>query len=445
MRTSPSLAYGILAFLLSASRPAQAAQGLRIELKDFAKEGQTDPGWSAWAQRDEIRPKCYVDTAHARSAPDALAISGDGNPLEYGGWSHVIGDIKPGQFYKLTAYFRAESVPYVQRQVLARLDWLDKSGQRTSQPDYAYETAAAGEWTRVSVTVPAPEQAASARLELTLGWAPKGTVWWDDISFEETAAPPDRWVRLGTISLHPHDDPDNVGLFLQQIDEIAKEKPDIVCLGEEILGQGHWSLGYQALAEPIPGPSTKRLGERARKYGMYIVAGLTERDGHAAYNTAVLIDRQGNVAGKYRKVTLPREEIEGGLTPGDSLPVFDTDFGRIGIMVCWDAEYIEPARALAVQGAEVILVPAAGGYMTLLKARALENHLFIVSSGYGVESSIIDPTGKVLFETLDSGVNKVISVNLQQRFTDPWLGDMRARFPKEIRPALYRPVPESGK
>lgn len=113
-------------------------------------------------------------------------------------------------------------------------------------------------------------------------------------------------------------------------------------------------------------------------------------------------------------------------------------------MICWDAEYIEPARALAVQGAEVILVPAAGGYMTLLKARALENHLFIVSSGDTVESSIIDPTGKVLFETLESGVNKVIAVNLQQRFTDPWIGDMRARFPKEIRPELYRPVPVSG-
>jgi predicted amidohydrolase len=134
-------------------------------------------------------------------------------------------------------------------------------------------------------------------------------------------------VRVGTVSLHPRNDPDNVGAFLRQLDEIAKEKPDIVCLGEEIKNEGV-SLDYLAKAEPIPGPSTARLGESARKYGMYIVAGLIERDGRAAYNTCVLIDRHGNVAGKYHKVYLPREEIEGGLMPGDSCPVFDTDFGR---------------------------------------------------------------------------------------------------------------------
>jgi predicted amidohydrolase len=166
---------------------------------------------------------------------------------------------------------------------------------------------------------------------------------------------------------------------------------------------------------------------------MYVVAGLTERAGGVVYNTAVLIDRHGNVAGKYRKVYLPREEVEGGLTPGRDFPVFDTDFGRIGMMICWDSQYVDPARALAIQGAEILFVPAAGGYMTLLKARALENHLYLVSSGDDVESAIIDPTGEVLFATKESGVNKTISVNLEDRHIDPWLGDMRARFHKEVR------------
>jgi len=193
------------------------------------------------------------------------------------------------------------------------------------------------------------------------------------------------------------------------------------------------SRPYVSAAEPIPGPSTQRLGEKARAHHMYVVAGLTERDGRRLYNTAVLIDRQGNVAGRYRKVYLPREEIEGGLTPGDAYAVFTTDFGRIGIMICWDAEYGDGARAMALQGAEVLLVPAAGGDLTLLRARALENHVYLVSSGYDVESAMIDPTGKVLFATRDSGVNRVIAVNLAERFTDPWLGDMRPRFHKEVR------------
>jgi predicted amidohydrolase len=443
MRPLPPVACAVLLAAISASCAAQPAQGLRIDFKKFASAGQSASGWSAWAQRDEVQPKCFVDAARFRTAPASLAISGNGNPIEYGGWAHIVQGVAAGQYYRLSAYFRTQSVADEGRDVLARLDWLDKSGRRTAQPDYAYETAAAGDWTRVTLAVPAPPDAASVRIELTLGWAPQGTVWWDDITFEETAPPPDHWVRIGTISLHPHNNPDNLGAFLLQLDEIAKDKPDIVCLGEEIQNEGV-SRTYLETAEPIPGPSTGRLGERARKYGMYIVAGLIERDGRAAYNTCVLIDRQGNLAGKYRKVYLPREEIEGGLTPGDSCPVFDTDFGRIGMMVCWDAEYIEPARALASQGAEIILVPAAGGYMTLLKARALENHLYVVSSGYDVESAIIDPSGEVLFETKDSDVRKVIAVNLRDRFMDPWLGDMRPRFHKEMRPDIATP-PSSGK
>ncbi len=432
MQITPHVLAGCLMTMLAVPCPAQQGDGLRIELRDFTKDGRTAPGWTTWAEREEIQPRCFVDSVTFRSAPDALAISGNGNASEYGGWAYPVNGIRAGQYYRLTAYYRAQSVPDERRQVVARLDWLDKAGQRTAQPDYAYETSVDGGWTRVTMSVPAPPQAAAARIELSLGWAPQGTVWWDDILFEETTPPPARWVRIGTVSLHPRNSPDNVGAFLLALDEIAKEKPDIVCLGEELLNEGN-SRTYVGTAEEIPGPSTNRLGERARRYGMYIVAGLIEREGHSVYNTAVLIDRHGNVAGKYHKVYLPREEIEGGLTPGVACPVFDTDFGRIGMMICWDAEYVDPARALAVQGAEILLVPAAGGYLTLLKARALENHLYVVSSGFDVESSIIDPTGEVLFATKDSGVNKTISVNLQDRFIDPWLGDMRPRFHKEMR------------
>jgi predicted amidohydrolase len=438
MRYTPLFAAGFLAASLAGIAPAQPAGGLRIELKDFAPGSQAATGWASFAQRDEIKPRCYVDTGFFRSSPDSLAISGNGNPLEYGGWTHSIGPVTPGKYYRLTAYFTDRSVPDERRQVVARLDWQGKSGGRVAQPDYAYETSAAGEWTRVTMCVPAPPDAASVKLELILGWAPQGTVWWDDIVFEESPPPPDRWVRIGTLSLHPQNNPDNLGAFLSLLDQAAKEKPDIVCMGEEILNEGH-PLNYLGTAEPIPGPSTKRLGEAARKYGIYIVAGLIERDGPAAYNTAVLIDRHGNVAGKYRKVYLPREEIEGGLMPGSDCPVFDTDFGRIGMMICWDAEYTDVARALGVQGAEIIMVPAAGGYLTLLKARALENHLYVVSSGDTVESSIIDPTGEVLYSTMDSGVYKVTAVNLAARFTDPWIGDMRPRFHKEMRPDIVAP------
>jgi predicted amidohydrolase len=405
------------------------------------RAGQMDlgaAGWSAFAPRDEIRPKCFVDASRHLSSAAALAISGDGNPLEYGGWSRKVGGIVAGHYYRMTAHFHADAVADERRQVVARLDWLDSSGNRVGQPDYAYEAASTGDWKGTVLNVPAPDGSSAVRIELILAWAPKGTVWWDDVALEPSQPPPDRWVRIGTVSLHPRNDPDNLGQWIRELDKIAAEKPDIVCLGEELLNEGN-SRTYASTAEPIPGPSTARLGEAARRHGMYLVAGLIERDGHGIYNTSVLIDRRGTVAGKYRKVYLPREEIEGGLTPGNACPVFDTDFGRIGVMVCWDAEYIEPARALAFRGAEILLVPAAGGYLSLLTARALENHVYVVSSGYDVESAIIDPNGTVLFSSKASPAYKVVAVNLAQRFVDPWLGDMRPRFHKEIRTDLYLP------
>ena len=154
--------------------------------------------------------------------------------------------------------------------------------------------------------------------------------------------------------------------------------------GITVVGTGK---SFADVAETVPGPTTQRLGELARKHNSYIVAGLYEREGPAIYNTAVLIDREGNVAGKYRKVQLPYEEIEGGLTPGNDYPVFQTDFGTVGLMICYDSQFAEPAQALAGRGAEIIFMPIWGGIETLARARAIENKVFLVSSGYDFPAS----------------------------------------------------------
>ena len=167
--------------------------------------------------------------------------------------------------------------------------------------------------------------------------------------------------------------------------------------------------------------------------GTDIVAAQGECDGHAVYNTAVLIDRSGKVAGKYRKIYLPREEIEAGVTPGNSYPVFDTDFGRIGMMICWDMQYADPARALALRGAEIIFVPIWGGNTTLTKARAIENQVHVVSCGYSIASTIYDPWGNLLVEAKDRPGVAVVDIDLNETHPEEWLGNMRHRFFREIR------------
>jgi predicted amidohydrolase len=145
------------------------------------------------------------------------------------------------------------------------------------------------------------------------------------------------------------------------------------------------------------------------------------------------IDRAGNLIGKYRKVYLPREEIEGGLSPGSDYPVFRTDFGKVGLMICWDVQYADPARALALRGAEMILMPIWGGNQTLGKARAIENRVFLISSGYDYPTSILDPDGELLAIAREPGAAAAATIDLNRRYLDPWLGDMRQRFMKELR------------
>src|SRR5690606_27686717 len=177
--------------------------------------------------------------------------------------------------------------------------------------------------------------------------------------------------------------------------------------------------------EPVPGPTTRYVGEVAKRNNLYIVAGLLEREGEVVYNTSVLIDRKGNLVGKYRKTSLPREEIDGGITPGTSFPVFDTDFGRIGMMICWDVFFPEPARALAQQGAEVIFLPIWGGDLTLTRARAIENQVYVVSSTYDMISAVFDQEGKVLKEAEQDGEVVVVEVDLNKQKLWPWLGDFK--------------------
>jgi predicted amidohydrolase len=164
---------------------------------------------------------------------------------------------------------------------------------------------------------------------------------------------------------------------------------------------------------------------------VYVVAGLYERDGKTIYNTSVLIGRDGKLAGKYRKVCLPREEIDGGITPGTDYPVFDTDFGRVGMMICWDVHFPEVARELSARGAEVILMPIWGGNETLAKARAIENQIHLVASGYDFPTVIYDRKGEVAAKGEKDPSVILTEVDLNDRTLWPWLGDWRSRIWRE--------------
>jgi len=397
------------------------------------------PGWTVWSQRDETRPHFFTSDLPNLGESGCLGISGASNNSAHGCWRRVVGGIKPGGFYRFEAWYKALSVPYPRQQVLSRLDWLDEKGRRVGQPEYVREAKGSQGWEKNEGVFQAPEGAASVCIELYLSYCPQGTVWWDKISLAQVPDPGKRMVRVATVNFKPdreYDSPgESVDSYLPMLEQAGRKGCDIVCLGEGINLAGVRNAGYPDVAEPIPGPTTEKLGKLARKHKMYIVAALGERQEHAVYNTAVLIDREGRLAGKYHKVQLPREEIEAGCTPGNSLPVFDTDFGRIGMMICWDIQYVDPARALAVQGAEIIFCPVWGGNPTLAKARAIENQIYLVTASYSAElpTAIYGHWGDIIVQAEKKPQLIFADIDLNEKFPEPWLGNMRDRFARERR------------
>ncbi|MDO4622317.1 MAG: carbon-nitrogen hydrolase family protein [Eubacteriales bacterium] len=215
---------------------------------------------------------------------------------------------------------------------------------------------------------------------------------------------------------------------LQQLEQIlenaAVEKPDLVTVGEMFVCPYETRL-FPVYAEEERGETWKFLSGLAKKHGIWLQAGsIPEKDADGrVYNTAYVFDREGREAARHRKMHLFDIAIQGGqqykesetLSAGDSFTVFDTEFGRIGLMICFDIRFVELARILVQKGAQIILVPAAFNMTTgpahwtlTFRSRALDNQCFMVgtsdarneSAGYVAygHSILTSPWGEVLGE-----------------------------------------------
>lgn len=233
-------------------------------------------------------------------------------------------------------------------------------------------------------------------------------------------------------------------------------RADIACL-PELFNTGYnldvLDDGLFDLAEPIPeGETTRRLSELARRFNLAIVAGLVEQVPHVAgllYDTAVLVNRRGEVVGRYRKSHLYPTEHR-FFRPGDALPVFELDGVRVGVAICFELAFPPIFSTLALHGAEVVFnpsaVPVGYSYLQDLRtpARAQDNQLFVAAVNHvgdegGVvycgRSQVADPRGDVVALAADDAEGAVVAtldlaLIRDQRLQEPVL--------RGFRPALYR-------
>jgi predicted amidohydrolase len=251
----------------------------------------------------------------------------------------------------------------------------------------------------------------------------------------------------------------NLAKMIDFIDKIMNSRKDThLIVFPELITTGYECTKeqFQELAEAVPsGEAIRKITELCKRYGVYLVYGFAERDpvlSDVLYNSAVLINDKGDVAGVYRKTHLFDTEKQ-WCRPGCELPVFETSFGKIGIMICWDTAFPEVARTFALKGADLLIVPTnwekpfSDDWDLITKARAFDNTLHLVAAnrigddkklGFFGHSKIIDPVGKEI-ASLDEEVEGVIYASLDLNLTVKKRVEYYTFF-KDRNPEIYREI-----
>lgn len=267
-------------------------------------------------------------------------------------------------------------------------------------------------------------------------------------------------LKIALIQQHAtHDKAANVARGIAHLEEAARHGAALACYAELAFEWFHpqrrASSDHAALAEPIPGPTTEIFRRKARELGIVVVLNLYEHASHGTFDSSPVIDADGRLLGVTRMIHITEYACfheQGYYTPGNSgVPVYDTRAGKVGVAICYDRHYPEVMRALALNGADLVVVPQAGAigewpeglYEAELQVAAFQNGYFTALCNrvgredtleFAGESFVCAPDGRVLARA-SRGMDQILYADIDVST----LADSHARrlFLRHRRPDLY--------
>ncbi len=359
-----------------------------------------------WTAREGLEPKLSRDA-------DTLVAESSGSPGCFGGWD-IVFPVEGGRWYEIGITYLAENLASVLDGMPLFVFWEDNEGERV---DYDYllihEAPAEGRAERIRRC---PDDATRCVLRVGVRWTATGRAEFRLPGIEVTDPPPSRIHRIAVAAEKPRS-PESLSDNVEQYAELARKaaefNPELLVMPEVILQWGLPTPYYQHAIE-IPGPETDVFSEIADAHDMMIAFSTEEKDDDLYYNTMVIWGPDGDIIGTYRKTHLAITEGWDGVTPGDELPVIETPVGTVGCTICKDSSLLDSTRVPARRGIEMMLLSIMGDHRavewqwapskfspdrwkTIMRARAIENHIWMVIARNNKEGScIISPSGDIL-------------------------------------------------
>lgn len=395
--------------------------------------GVLPAGWHIGGPRKSLAPVFRMVKKDNRKV---LYMSGGGNP-DCIGWLATAVRLERGKTYSFRTRFEKSSSLLPLHQL--RFQIVSREGTQNLVEFHRLE----GGWVEGEARISYPgEGLLEVEARIVLQLCADGEAWIEKVSLRETTPLDSRWIRIGCTQGPSRLEDYGLSAFSRACDAAGEQKADLFLLPEYFNGE--------ITTETLSGPSARMMSEKARHYGMYVAGTIGCQDPATGRltNAALLFDRQGWLIGRYDKLHLYSPELhDHGVMPGEEVPVFQTDFGRVAFMTCYDSWFPDVAELAALRGADILLFPNLGYDRRLMIARAVDNGVILVTSsrsgGYGVWTplgvDIVEAASKshraethkdvVQLTRADLGL-LFVTVDLNSRFDPEWRGGTRCPIPR---------------